>query len=67
MNPAVPNIPTEASPQPVPDHPGWVWWRGVNGWPYAKHPNGIAPPVVVRARNWAELLAVIRKKEEGRA
>jgi hypothetical protein len=56
--------PTESSPQPVPGLAPWVWWPGVNGWPYAKHPNGIDPPVVVKARNWTELLAKIREIEE---
>lgn len=58
--------PEESEAQPVPGHPGWVWWRGVNGWPYAKCPNGIDPPVVVKAHNWTALLAAIRKRESGR-
>jgi hypothetical protein len=61
-----PIIPSEHSPQPVPGHPGWVWWPGVNGHPYAKHPNGIHPPVVVRAHNFTALLARIRAAERGR-
>ena len=58
--------PTEETAQPVPGYPHWRWWRGANGWPYAKCPNGINPPVVVRGRNWTELLAAIRKREEER-
>lgn len=63
MDPPAPNIPTETDPQPVPGYPPWVWWRGEHGWPEAKRPNGLRPPVTVRARNWTELLAKIRKQE----
>ena len=59
--------PSEHEPQPVEGYTPWVWWQGVNGWPYAKRPNGISPPVVVKARNYTELLARIRKTEARRA
>jgi hypothetical protein len=58
--------PSEHEPQPVPGYPPWVWWPGVAGWPYAKCPNGIDPPIVVRGRNWTALLAAIRKQEARR-
>lgn len=61
-----PNVPTETDPQPVPGHPGWVAWPGFGHRWYAKHPNGINPPVVVRGENWTALLAAIRKAEESR-
>jgi hypothetical protein len=61
-----PIIPSETQPQPVPDHPGWVWWPGIAGLVYAKHANGIDPPVVVRAHNFTALLARIRAAEEQR-
>ena len=57
--------PTEHEPQPVPGHPGWVWWPGVAGLRYARRPR-TSPPVVVRAHNWTALLAAIRKAEERR-
>jgi hypothetical protein len=31
------------------EFPGWQAWVGVGGLVYAKHPNGINPPVVLRA------------------
>jgi hypothetical protein len=55
--------PSEESPQPVPEHPGWLYWFGVGGLIYAKHPNDIHPPVVVRDVNWTKLLGRIRDAE----
>lgn len=60
----MPHIPSETDPQPVPEHPEWLWWPGVARVRYAKHLNGIDPPIVVRGRNWTALLAEIRKTED---
>lgn len=59
----MPAKPTETDPQPVPGLAPWVWWPGLHGWPEAKRPNGTGEPVRVRARNYTQLLAAIRKTE----
>lgn len=55
--------PTERDPQPVPGWPGWVWWRGVNGWPCGRRPQ-TSPPMRASAPNWTAFLAAIAKAEE---
>jgi hypothetical protein len=61
-----PIIPSESAPQPVPGHPGWVWWPGVGGrLVYARRLKS-SPPKVVRGHNMTVLLARVRAAEKGR-
>ena len=53
--------PSAGSPQPVPGHPGWVWWlRRPGGMLFARRGRP-----VVRGHNWTVLLARIRAAEQG--
>lgn len=47
--------PTEANPQPVPNHPPWAWFPGRDGMVHARRE--------VSAHNFTALLAAIRKQE----
>ena len=53
--PAVPALP-----------PGWHGWEGVALW-YARKPNGIDPPIVVRAATREALVAAVQAWEAAQA